>query len=97
MADFVRRHPDCAFRAVADEGGLVVLPGRAEVKVLNPAGIKIFSLLDGQHSEAAIARAVADEFDVSEAQALEDVRGFVAELDAAGLLAETEPAAEEAR
>jgi hypothetical protein len=97
MAEFTRRHPDCAYRAVADEGGLVVLPGRAEVKVLNPAGIKIFSLLDGQHSEAAIARAVADEFDVSEAQALEDVRAFVTELAAAGLLAETEAAAEEAR
>jgi len=97
MTDFARRHPDCAFRAVADEGGLVVLPGRAEIKVLNPAGIKIFSLLDGAHSAEAIARAVVDEFDVSESQALEDVRAFVAELAAAGMLAENEPATEEAR
>lgn len=76
----------------------MVLPGRAEVKVLNPAGIKIFSLLDGAHSEEAIAHAVTEEFDVSESQALEDVRAFVAELAANGLLAEAEPApAEEAR
>jgi len=97
MTGFARRHPDCAFRAVADEGGLVVLPGRAEVKVLNPAGIKIFSLLDGQHSAEAIARAVADEFDVSEDRALADVRAFIAELAAAEMLAEGEPATEEAR
>ncbi len=30
-----KKHPDSAFRAIGDEGGLVVLPGRAEVKVLN--------------------------------------------------------------
>ena len=63
---YPRRHPDTAFRPVGDEGGLVVLSGRAEVKVLNPVAIKVFGLLDGEHSPEQIARAVVDEYDVSE-------------------------------
>ncbi len=35
-----RRHPDTAFRPVGDEGGLVVIPGRSEVKVLNPVAMQ---------------------------------------------------------
>ena len=53
-----RKHKDAAYRSVGDEGGLVVLPGKAEVKVLNPVGSLIFSLIDGEHSHADIARAV---------------------------------------
>lgn len=82
-----RRHPDTAFRSVGDDGGLVVLPGRSEVKVLNPVGIKIFSLLDGNHSRQAIAEAVAAEFDVTPEQAMDDVREFLDELAADGMLA----------
>jgi hypothetical protein len=87
---FARRHPDSAFRQVGDEGGLVVLPGQAEVKVLNPAGITIFSLLDGEHSPEEIARRVAEEFEVSESQALADINAFVAELGEHGMLAGAE-------
>jgi len=61
--DRPRRHPDTAFRPVGEDGGLVVLPTRQEVKVLNPVGIKIFSLLDGEHTIAQIARAVVEEFE----------------------------------
>ena len=82
-----RRHPDSAFRPIADEGGLVVLPGRAEVKVLNPVGIRIFGLLDGTHSMAEIAGVIAAEYEVAEADAQEDVRAFVEELNAHGMLA----------
>jgi len=82
-----RRHPDSAFRPIADEGGLVVLPGRAEVKVLNPVGIRIFGLLDGSHSVEEIAGLVAAEYDVAETEAQADVRAFVGELAAHGMLA----------
>ncbi len=82
-----RRHPDSSFRTIADEGGLVVLPGKAEVKVLNPVGIKVFGLLDGEHTIREIVEQVLDEFDVSEAQALEDVTAFVGELQQHGMLA----------
>ena len=85
-----RRHRDSAFRPIADEGGLVVLPDRAEVKVLNPAAISIFSLLDGDHSVQQIAEAVTHEYDVALDTALADVRAFVGELAEHGML---EPAA----
>jgi hypothetical protein len=82
-----RRHPDTAFRPVGDEGGLVVIPGRSEVKVLNPVAIKVFSMLDGSHSVEAIVAAVTDEFDVNDEQAATDVQTFLGELNANGLLA----------
>jgi hypothetical protein len=91
MTTHPRRNPDTSFRSIGDEGGLVVLPGRAEVKVLNPAAIKIFSMLDGKHTTEEIATAVSTEFDVTYAEALDDLRHFLAELDEHGMLA-AEPA-----
>ena len=95
MNERPRRHPDSSFRKIADEGGLVVLPGRAEVKVLNPVGIKIFSMLDGEHTRAEIAQAVSEEFEISEEQGLQDVNVFVEELAGHGMLAEPEAASRE--
>lgn len=81
------RHPDTSFRQIGDEGGLVVLPGRAEVKVLNPTAIKVFSMLDGKHTVREIAAAVATEFDVTPEQAFQDVDLFLRELAEHGMLA----------
>jgi len=83
-----RRNPESAYRDVAEEGGLVVLPGRAEVKVLNPVGSRVFALLDGEHTVAHIIATVTDEFDVDETRAAEDVRAFLADLADNGMLAE---------
>ena len=94
LDDRPRRHPDSAFRSIADEGGLVVLAGRAEVKVLNPVGITIFALLDGAHSVREIAATVAGEFDVDDERALADVHEFLADLGGNGML--SHPAAEPA-
>jgi hypothetical protein len=85
--DRPRRNPENAFRAVGDKGGLVVQPERSSVKVLNPVGSKIYSLLDGAHTQDEIVRAVIDEFDVDEAQARGDLQRYLEELDADGLLA----------
>ena len=79
-ANFPRRHPDAAYREIANEGGIVVLPGTKEVKVLNPVGIRVFSLMDGKHTAEDIARAVTDEFDVDYGTALKDVRAFLEEV-----------------
>ena len=84
---FPKRHPETAFRVVDEDGGLVVLAGRAEVKVLNPVGIKVFSLLDGEHSTEALIAAVVEEFDVSQEDAGRDVQAFLDELQANGMLA----------
>jgi len=81
-----QRHPNTAFRSIGDEGGLVVLPGRSEVKVLNPVAIKVFELLDGKHSIDAIARAVTEEFDIDESQAAADISDFVESLRQNGML-----------
>jgi hypothetical protein len=83
-----RRHPDTSFRQIGDEGGLVVLPGRAEVKVLNPVGIAVFALLDGSRDLDTLATAVADEFEIDLPQAREDVKSFLAELQSEGMLAD---------
>ena len=88
LMDFPRRHPDTAFRQIGDEGGLVVLPGRAEVKVLNPVGIAVFSLLDGSRDVDSLAAAVADEFDIEIGEAREDVVSFLTELQREGMLAD---------
>ena len=89
---FPRRHPDTAFRQIGDEGGLVVLPGRAEVKVLNPVGIAVFSLLDGSRDLDTLATTIAGEFDIELAQAREDVVAFLTELQREGMLADTSAA-----
>lgn len=83
-----RRHPDTAFRQIGDEGGLVVLPGRAEVKVLNPVGIAVFSLLDGTRDLQTLAATVAEEFDIELSQAKDDIMTFLAELQREGLLSD---------
>jgi hypothetical protein len=83
-----RRHPDTAFRKIGDAGGMVVLPGRSEVKVLNPVGIVVFSLLDGTRDIEALTAAVEGEFEISPEQARHDVLEFLLELKHEGMLAE---------
>ncbi len=84
-----RRNPSTAFRRVGDEGGLVVIPGRSEVKVLNPVGIAVFALLDGEHTVDDIVARIQDEFDVTPDAARADVLSFLHDLAAHGMLAET--------
>ena len=81
-----RRDSTTAFRSVADEGCLVVVPSRATVEVLNPVGGKIYSMLDGTNTEEDIVRAVMEEFDVSEADARRDLVAFLDELRAKGMV-----------
>jgi hypothetical protein len=83
-----RRNPDTAFRKIAEDGGLVVLPGRAEVKVLNPVGIIVFSLLDGTRDVEALVAAVTAEYEISPDEARRDVIAFLQELQQEGMLAD---------
>lgn len=87
QTDFPKRHPDSSFRPIGDDGGLVVLPGKGEVKVLNPAAIKIFGLLDGNRSLEQIVQEVTAEFDVSAETAMTDLKAFLDELASHGMLA----------
>lgn len=81
-----RRHPKSSFRQIGDEGGLVVIPGRAEVKVLNPVGIHLWGLLDGSRSIEQLIAAVQNEFEVDTAEAQAGVRAFLEELEEHGML-----------
>ena len=86
LTEHPKRHPDSSFRPIGDEGGLVVLPGKAEVKVLNPAAILIFGLLDGDHSLDQIADQVVDAFEVERDTAMTDLHAFIEELQVHGML-----------
>ncbi|MBZ5640011.1 MAG: PqqD family protein [Acidobacteriia bacterium] len=88
IPDRPRRNPDCAYRVIAEDGGLVVLPGRSEVKVLNPVGVKVYSLLDGKNTVEDIVAAVTLEFEVPAETARKDVQEFLGELAAQGMLGE---------
>jgi hypothetical protein len=81
-----RRHPDSAFRKIGEDGGLVVLPGRSEVKVLNPVGIVVFSLLDGTRDVDALTDAVTAEFEITPDEARADVVAFLLDLQREGML-----------
>jgi hypothetical protein len=72
---------------VGDEGGLVVLPDRNQVKVLNPLGSLIYQLLDGNTTQDEIVQAIVDGFEVSEEQAREDLSTYLLELESEGMLA----------
>ncbi len=82
-----RRNPDSSFNNIAGEGGLVVLPGKAEVKVVNPVGISVFALLDGHHTVEQIVDAVCEEYETDRRTATEDVAAFLAQLEEHGMLA----------
>lgn len=85
-----RRHPSSAFKPIGDEGGLVVLPDRSEVKVLNSVGVRVFGLLDGQRSLGEIVDLICDEYDVTREKAAQDVDAFVGLLAREGMLADPE-------
>ena len=85
--NYPRRDPSTAFRAVDDEGCLVVVPSKAAVEVLNPLGGMIFSLLDGEHSQDEIVSQLVAEFEVSEEQARKDLAEFLDELRKRNMLA----------
>jgi len=92
MTDSIRprRLQECSFRAIGNEGGLVVLPGRSEVKVLNPVAIRVFGLLDGSRTVEEIVAVVLDEFDVAPEVARADLESFLAQLDRHGMLVPAE-------
>lgn len=76
-----RRSRKHAFRAVGEEGGLLVDSDESKVHVLNPVGSKIYSMLDGRHTKDEIVRAVIAEFAVDERRARDDLDAFLAQLE----------------
>jgi hypothetical protein len=69
---------------------MVVVPGRAEVQILNPVGTRVWSLIDGERSVLQIIEALTGEYDVDETQLERDVREFVDSLDQRDMLLQDE-------
>jgi len=76
---------DAAYR-IYDGKATIVLPGRAEVKVLNPTGSLVWDQLDGSRPLERILEAIVEEFEISRQQAEADLLEFVGELRDNGMV-----------
>ena len=77
--------PDAAYR-IYDGQATIILPARAEVKVLNEIGSLVWDAIDGQLTLAAILDRVVQEFDISREQAQDDLFAFLTELHEHGMV-----------
>ena len=80
------RSANAAHQSVKDEGGLVVLAGRGEVKVLNPVGSLVYGMMDGEHTQDEMVAAIVEEFGVEESTARADLDAFLEQLQADRML-----------
>ncbi len=85
LGTVLTKHPDAAYR-VYDGKAVVVLPGRAEVNVLNGTGGHIWERIDGKNSLAEILETVVGEYTIGREQAEADLHEFVAALQKQGMV-----------
>jgi len=79
------KSPKTAWRII--EGEAVILSMENKVlRGLNPVGSRIWELIDGQRSLEEITGSIVQEFDVTPADAAQDVRAFIQELLDRGLV-----------
>ena len=85
-----RKQEDLLTRKIAGETIVVPIRGKLadmqSIYALNPVAEFVWEQLDGSRSLDEIAGAVVNQFDVGKEQAQSDVREFVSELAAAGLV-----------
>lgn len=80
-----RRSGRCTWQVVEGEAVLLDLQGKQLVG-LNGVGSFVFGLLDGTHTVAALASAVAERFEVELPRAEQDVMVFVQDLTRRGFV-----------
>jgi hypothetical protein len=85
LKSVVTRTPDAAYR-IYDGKATIVLPGRAEVKVLNPTGSLVWDRIDGRRPLEEILEAILEEFDIPRQQAEQDLLEFVDDLRNNGMV-----------
>ncbi|GAB4530481.1 MAG: hypothetical protein Fur0018_17800 [Anaerolineales bacterium] len=78
-------HPQVILQESGEEA-VLILPAQGKVKVLNSTGAFIWKKLDGTHTLEEIAQALSQEYEVSPAEALQDVLAFTATLLERGLV-----------
>ena len=80
-----KRRPEAAFRVI-DGQAMIAVAGRSEVHLLNATGTFILSQVNGTRTGEEIAQALAEEFDVPAATAIQDVQEFIERLTKEGVL-----------
>ncbi|UCF66383.1 MAG: PqqD family protein [Acidobacteriota bacterium] len=78
-----RRHRDVSFTRFGEEG-LIVVPRESWQLVVNGVGARVFELLDGVRTIAEIAAQVAEEYDASSREIINDVGELLVELSDRG-------------
>lgn len=64
-----------------DGEAVIVEPQNGMVNVVNQTATSIWRLIDGEHTPAEIAAAIADEYGIPLADALKDTEEFLQELE----------------
>ena len=85
LSTVLSKSPDAASRTY-DGQATIVLPSRAEVKVLNEIGSRVWDAIDGRRSLAQILDTLLAEYDIPREEALRDVLDFVGELRTQGMV-----------
>ncbi|HLC42412.1 MAG TPA: PqqD family protein [Methylomirabilota bacterium] len=81
----LKKHSKTAWRTIAGEGVILSLDTKV-LRGLNPAGARVWELIDGQRSVDSIGQQIAQEFQVEPARALADIERFLQDLLARGLV-----------
>jgi len=81
----LRRVDDVRFRAVDDET-VVIRQEAAEALVLNEVAGRLLDLINGQSTVGALIESLLDEYEVPEDELANDVREYLEELLATGLV-----------
>jgi hypothetical protein len=85
LASVPSRSPDAAYR-IYDGQATIVLPAKAEVKVLNEFGSAVWDAIDGRSSLAQILERLHPDYDIPREQMESDLLEFVAVLEEHGLV-----------
>lgn len=89
QATVLTRNPNVAYR-IYDGEATVVMPDRAEVKVVNEIGSVVWDKIDGKRTvgqivESSLERVLAD-YDVTPEEARRDILAFLGDLREHGMV-----------
>ena len=85
LGTVLTKSPDAAHRTY-DGQATIVLPSRAEVKVLNEMGSAIWNSIDGRKTLSEILEEMLVEFNVPRDEAERDLVDFVGQLREQGMV-----------
>jgi len=88
-----RQDPSIVSREIAGETILVPIRQNVgdleSIYTLNQTGARIWALLDGERSVRTIREAIAEEYEVSPGEAVQDILELLAQLETIGAVART--------